>query len=55
MKSLKLLRRNKDGAAVVELAFALPILIVMLWMIVQAGLVLRAGSGIQPTCWETSA
>jgi hypothetical protein len=41
------LRRNQRGAAVIEMAFALPVLIMFLWMIVQAGLMLRAMSGIQ--------
>lgn len=52
MKMLKRLRRNNNGAAVIELAFALPILIIMLWMIVQAGLMLRALSGIQHALGE---
>ena len=52
MKSLKLLRRESKGAAVIELAFALPILIIMLWAIVQAGLMLRALSGIQHALGE---
>ena len=39
--------RNEDGAAVIEMAFALPALIMLLWMIVQLGLVFRAMSGIQ--------
>ena len=40
------LRQNDQGAAVIELAFALPILIMMLWALVQLGLVYRAMSGI---------
>ena len=39
--------RNQRGAAVIEMAFALPALIVLMWMIVQLGLVFRAMSGIQ--------
>lgn len=46
------LRRDRSGAATVELAFALPITIIMLWMIVQAGLVFRAVSGIQHALGE---
>ncbi|QIK95631.1 pilus assembly protein [Sphingomonas sp. HDW15A] len=47
MKKLFKLRRFDDrGAAVIEMAFALPILIMMMWMIVQLGLVFRAMSGI---------
>lgn len=41
------LRRNEDGVAIIELAFGLPVLIALLWMIVQLGLVFRAMSGIQ--------
>ncbi len=51
MKLRKLIR-NEQGAAVIEMAFALPILIVMLWMIVQLGLVFRAMSGIQHALGE---
>jgi len=47
MRLLANLRRDDRGAAVIETAFALPALIVMMWMIVQAGLVFRAMSGIQ--------
>lgn len=47
MKWLKKVRRNERGAAVIEMAFALPILILLLWMIVQLGLVFRAMSGMQ--------
>ena len=52
MKILKRLRRDESGAAVIELAFALPILIILIWMIVQLGLVLRAMSGIQHALGE---
>ena len=41
------LRRDKRGAAVIEMAFALPALIIMMWVIIQLGLVFRAMSGIQ--------
>ncbi len=49
---LRRLTRNEEGAAVIEMAFALPILIVMIWMIVQLGLVFRAMSGIQHALGE---
>ena len=52
MKLLKKLSRNEEGAAVIEMAFALPILIMLLWMIVQLGLVFRAMSGIQHALGE---
>lgn len=47
MKRIFSLKRDERGAAVIEMAFALPALIVLLWMIVQLGLVFRAMSGIQ--------
>jgi Flp pilus assembly protein TadG len=47
MRILKTLQRDQNGAAVIEMAFALPVIIVMLWMVVQLGLVFRAMSGIQ--------
>src|SRR4029453_9988049 len=47
MRMLARLRRDGRGAAAIEMAFALPALIVLMWMIVQAGLVFRAMSGIQ--------
>ncbi len=47
IKRLTRLRRDTNGAAVIELAFALPALIILMWMIVQLGLVFRAMSGIQ--------
>ena len=47
MRLLRKLRRDKRGAAVIEMAFALPALIIMMWVIIQLGLVFRAMSGIQ--------
>jgi Flp pilus assembly protein TadG len=52
MTKLLRLRRDTRGAAVIEMAFALPAMIVMLWMIVQLGLVFRAMSGIQHALGE---
>jgi hypothetical protein len=52
---VKLLRKitpNQDGAAVIEMAFALPVLVMLLWMILQLGLVFRAMSGIQHSLGE---
>jgi len=48
----KKLGRDERGAAVIEMAAALPILIMLLWMIVQLGLVFRAMSGIQHALGE---
>ena len=50
MGSILRMRRlgsDRRGAAVIEMAFALPALIILMWMIVQLGLVFRAMSGIQ--------
>ena len=41
------LSSNERGAAVVEMAFAVPVIVVMLYMIVQLGEVYRAMAGIQ--------
>jgi hypothetical protein len=49
---LRALRRDKRGAAVIETAFALPALIIMVWCVVQLGLVFRAMSGIQHALGE---
>ncbi|QDP18883.1 TadE/TadG family type IV pilus assembly protein [Sphingomonas xanthus] len=46
------LLQNDRGAAVIEMAFALPILILFIWMMVQLGLVFRASSGIQHALGE---
>ena len=54
MRILKKIRRNQSGSAVIEMAFALPALIILMWMIVQLGLVFRAMSGIQHGLGEGS-
>ena len=46
------LARDQGGAAVIEMAAALPILIMLIWMVVQLGLVFRAMSGIQHALGE---
>jgi Flp pilus assembly protein TadG len=52
VKPLRRIVRNDSGAAVIEIAFALPALIVLLWVILQLGLVLRAMAGIQHALGE---
>lgn len=52
MTLIRKICRDQRGAALVEMAFALPVLIVMLWMIVQMGMVFRAMSGIQHALGE---
>ena len=44
--------RNEDGAAAVEMAFAIPVLVVMLWAFVQLAQVYRAVAGIQQALGE---
>ena len=41
------LSRDQQGAAAIEMAFALPVLVVMLWAFVQLAQVYRALAGIQ--------
>ena len=48
----RLVKHDDRGAAAIEMAFALPALIVLIWMIVQLGLVFRAMSGIQHALGE---
>lgn len=46
MKHRRILR-NESGAAAIEMAFALPVMIVMIWAFVQLAQVYRAMAGIQ--------
>jgi Flp pilus assembly protein TadG len=52
MKQLHALLRDERGATVVELAFALPVFIALIWMLVQLGFVFRANAGIQQALGE---
>jgi len=45
--SFRSLLRNDKGAAAIETAFALPVMVVMIWMFVQLDQVYRATAGIQ--------
>jgi Flp pilus assembly pilin Flp len=47
MKLIRRIHRDEKGVAAIEMAFALPILIVMIWMFVQFAQIYRALSGIQ--------
>ncbi len=51
-KLLRKIIRDERGVATVEMAFAFPILMIMLWMIIQLGLVFRAVSGMQHALGE---
>ena len=48
----RLLIRDDRGAAVIEMAFALPALVILIWAIVQLGMAFRAISGIQHSLGE---
>lgn len=52
MNMLRSFFRDERGATVTEFAFAFPVLIVMIWMIVQLGFVLRANAGVQQALGE---
>jgi Flp pilus assembly protein TadG len=52
MNKFKTLHHDERGATVIEFAFAFPVLIVMLWAIVQLGFILRANAGIQQALGE---
>jgi Flp pilus assembly protein TadG len=52
IRSIKRLFREQEGATAIEFAVALPVLIVMLWAILQFGLVFRAAAGIQHSLGE---
>lgn len=51
---MKMLRAFKDkrGVATIEMAFAFPVFIVMLWMLIQLAMVYRAMAGIQQALGE---
>lgn len=48
----RFLTSNERGAAAIEMAFALPALIILIWMVVQLGLMFRAMAGIQHSLGE---
>jgi len=52
MKLFNRLKRDDRGATAVETAFALPIFIIMLWAMIQFGLMFRAMAGIQHALGE---
>ncbi|HVF82967.1 MAG TPA: TadE/TadG family type IV pilus assembly protein [Sphingomicrobium sp.] len=49
---LRGLGRNQDGASLIEMAFALPVMILLIWTIFQYGLIFRANSGMQHALGE---
>jgi Flp pilus assembly protein TadG len=52
MSMVKLLRRSERGAAAIEMAIALPVLIVMIYGIFQIGMVFQANAGMQHALGE---
>jgi Flp pilus assembly protein TadG len=47
MMLFRRLTRDQEGAAAIEMAFAIPVLVIMLWSFVQLAEVYRAVAGIQ--------
>ena len=52
MSLWKLIRRDKRGAAAIEMAFALPILLIFVYGIFQFGVILQANAGMQHALGE---
>ena len=52
MSVLKLLRRDQRGAAAIEFAIAVPVLVVMIYGIFQVGLIYEANAGMQHALGE---
>ena len=53
-KNVRRIVRDEDGVAVIEMAFAFPVVIAMIWMIFQLAQVYRALAGIQQALGEGS-
>jgi len=52
MSLLRLLKRDQRGAAVIEMAIALPVLVLFIWGIFQVGLLFQANAGMQHALGE---
>lgn len=52
MSMFKLLRRDQQGAAAIEMAISLPVLLVMVYGIFQVGLIFQANAGMQHALGE---
>jgi Flp pilus assembly protein TadG len=52
MKLLKLIRRDERGAAVIEMAIVLPVLILFIYGIFQIGILYQANAGMQHALGE---
>jgi hypothetical protein len=49
---MRKLRRNEDGAATLEMAFSLPVLLLFIYGIFQVGIVMAADAGMQHALGE---
>ena len=49
---LGIIKSNERGAAVIEMAFALPALIILIWGVAQLGMMYRAIAGVQHALGE---
>jgi Flp pilus assembly protein TadG len=54
MRRLSLLRSNTRGAAIIEFALAVPVLISLIWGMFQVGLLFQANAGIQHALGEAA-
>jgi hypothetical protein len=52
MKMLRILRRDQSGAAAIEMAIALPVLVSMIYGLFQVGLLYQANAGMQHALGE---
>jgi len=52
MKRSLILKRDERGAAAIEFAIAVPVLILFIWGIIQVGLLLQAHAGMQHALGE---
>jgi Flp pilus assembly protein TadG len=52
MRSVAALRRSQDGVAVIEMAIALPVLVMFIWGIFQIGIAFQANAGMHHALGE---
>ena len=52
MTMLRILKRNEEGAAAIEMAIALPVLVAMIYGLFQVGLLYQANAGMQHALGE---
>jgi Flp pilus assembly protein TadG len=52
MTMVRILKRNEDGAAAIEMAIALPVLVAMIYGLFQVGLLYQANAGMQHALGE---